>query len=96
MLLLHVQSPVYLHAADMFTTSKLGGIVKIVYIHIISYNHYEMVTWESFLWGKNGTSKKKRYLKIYPVYIDILTNSAQEGEHCKDMLVRQRQKMRSE
>lgn len=44
--------------------------------------------------GKNGTSKK-RYLKIYPVYIDILTNSVQEGEHCKAMLVRQRQKMSS-
>lgn len=58
MLLLHVQSPVYLHAADMFTTSKLGGIVKIVYIHIISYNHCEMVTRESFLWGKMVPQKK--------------------------------------
>lgn len=94
MLLLHVQSPVYLHAADMFTTSKLGGIVKIVYIHVISYNHCEMVTRESFLWGKM-VPQKKWYLQIYPVYIDILTNSVQEGEHCKDMLVRQRQKMSS-
>lgn len=94
MLLLHVQSPVYLHAADMFTTSKLGGIVKIVYIHIISYNHCEMVTRESFLWGKM-VPQKKWYLQIYPVYMDILTNSVQEGEHCKAMLVRQRQKMSS-
>lgn len=40
--------------------------------------------------------QKKWYLQIYPVYIDILTNSVQEGEHCKDILVRQRQKMSSE
>lgn len=76
-LLLHVQSPAFLYAVDVFTTSKSRGIVKVVFIHIVFCSHCEMGTRESFLWRK----KKVPQNICAPACVGFLTNSVQGGKH---------------